>query len=137
MYFNVLQVHILVLYAHQWFAQILRTLYLYDDATWVYVSKSRMISPTLARCPLLLLGMSHFASRKMFTECTFSRGVIVFDYKASAFRVCKNYARCTFSRRVIVFDYQASVFCIYKFFHKTYVVWMSHIIATQVCCHDM
>jgi len=82
----------------------------------------------LARGPLLLLGMSHFALHKMFAECMFSQGVIVFDYQASMFCICKNFTRCTFSWRVIVFDYQASMLCISKTFCKTYVVWMSHIL---------
>ena len=98
------------------------------------VSTFRTIS---ARGPLLLLGMSQFASHKMFAECSFSQGVIVFDYKASMFCICKNFARCTFSQRVIVFDYQASMFCVYKKNCMTYVVWMSHIIAMWVCHHDV
>jgi len=76
--------------------------------------------PSIAMYGTTRVGVSHFASRKMFAECTFSRGVVVFDYNASVFRVCKNFARRTFSRGVVVFDYQASVFCVCKFFWKTY-----------------
>ena len=71
--------------------------------------KTETIYASSARGPLSLLGMSHFASCKMFAECTFSWGVIVFDYKASMFHVCKNFTWRTFSRRVVVFDYQACV----------------------------